>query len=282
MLRKILAIFFIAVLAAGGILAGCGDRSKEALPKRSLPSDASPETILVEALRNTNEAQTFHYSLEWATTILPTREQTQKALIDMKVDADQDMQSASAKGTESIANVTLEFVIVDGTEYRKDQYGGEGWIAAPQQTALLDFGPVVQNATEYLKNFESIEQLSDENIDGRPCIHLRLQADVMTMLNDPNLRQFLATGPTGANNDVTIDIDKYRSSLQSLVLNIEYWVDKEYLVLRKSFQQWEERMRPGTSPEIGSDRDITLNMLLSDYNHPLDIQAPSPVIGSSP
>jgi len=282
-MKLVITISIAAVIVAalvGGIFAGCGGGTSEALPKRSLPADASPETILVEALRNTNDTRTFHYNLAWATTILPTRQQTDKALIDMKVVADQDMQNSSAQGTQSIANVTLNFVIVDNTEYRKEQFS-ESWIAVPQQTALLDFGSVVKNATEYLKNFQSIEQVGDETIDGRPCIHLKLQADVMSMLNRPDLRQFLATGPAGANNEVTIDIDKYRASLSDLQLSIEYWVDKDYLVLRKSYQRWQERMKPGTSPEVGSDRDITLTMLMSAYNQPLNIQAPSPVVGSS-
>ena len=274
-----LAVVMVAALV-GGIFAGCGSGTSEALPKRFLPSDASAETILVEALRNTNETRTFHYNLEWATTILPTRQQTDKALIDMKVAADQDMQNSSAQGTQSIANVTLDFVIVGNTEYRKEPRSNS-WVAVPQQTALLDFGSVVKNATEYLKNFQSIEQVGEETIDGRPCIHLKLQADVMSMLDRPDLRQFLTSGPAGANNNVTIDIDKYRASLQDLQLSIEYWVDKDYLVLRKSYQQWQERMKPGTSPDVGSDRDITLTMLMSAYNQPLNIQAPSPVVGTS-
>ncbi len=282
-LRKKLTITIAAIMVAalvGGVFAGCGSGNSEALPKRSLPSDVSAETILVEALRNTNEARSFHYNLEWVTTILPTRQQTEKALIEMKVKADQDMQNSSARGTQSIANVTLDFVIVGDTEYRKDQYS-DSWITVPQETALLDFGSVVKNATEYLKNFQSIERVSDQTIDGRPCIHLKLRADVMSMLNDPNLREFLATGPAGSNNGVTIDIDKYRASLQDLQLSIEYWVDKDYLVLRKSYQQWQERMKPGTAAEVGSDRDITMTMLLSAYNQPLNIQVPSPVVGSS-
>ncbi len=282
-MRKKLIIMIVAVMVAalaGGIFGGCGSGTGEALPERSLPADASPETVLVEALRNTNDARTFHYDLEWATIILPTRQQTNKAVIDMEVVADQDMQNSSAQGTQNIANVTLDFVIVGNTEYRKEQFSN-GWVAVPQQTTLLDFGSVLKNATEYLKNFQSIEQVSDETINGRPCIHLKLKADVMSMLNRPDLRQFLATGPAGADNNVTIDIDKYRASLADLQLSIEYWVDKDYLVLRKSLQLWEERMKPGTSPDVGSDRNITLTMLLSAYNQPLNIQAPEPVVGAS-
>ncbi len=282
-MRKKLTIIIAALLVAGlvgGIFAGCGGGSSEALPKRSLPTDAGAETILVEALRNTNEAKTFHYDMEWATTILPTQQQTDKALIDLKVVADQDMQNSSAQGTQSIANVALDFIIVGNTEYRKDPYS-ESWIASTQQNALLDFGSIVKNATEYLKNFQSVEQVSDETVGGRPCFHLKLQADVMSMLNNPDLRQFLATGPAGAGNQVTIDIDKYRASLADLRLSIEYWVDKDYLVLRKSNQEWQERMKAGTSPDIGTDRNTTLTMTISNYNKPLNIQAPSSVQNAS-
>lgn len=262
----------------GGVFAGCGGGSAEALPKRSLPSDASPETILVEAMRNTNEAKTFHYNMEWATTILPTQQQTNKALIDLKVVADQDMVNSSAQGTQSIADVSLQFVIVGDTEYHKDA-SSDSWVAQPQQSALLDFGSIVSNATEYLKNFQSIQQMSDETVDGRPCIHLKLEADVMSMLSNPDLRQFLASGPGGAG--VTIDVDAYRASLADLRLSLEYWIDKDYLVLRKSYQDEQVRMKPGTSADIGTDKNITVTMALSNYNKPLNIQVPSPVAGAS-
>ncbi len=281
-LRNKLVIITATLLVAavvGGVFAGCGGSSAEVLPKRSLPSDASPETILVEAMRNTNEARTFHYAMEWATTILPTQSQTNKALIDLKVVADQDMQNSRAQGTQSVADVSLQFVIVGDTEYHKDAYS-DSWVAQPQQTALLDFGSIVSNATEYLKNFQSIEQVSDETIDGRPCIHLKLEADVMSMLANPDLRQFLANGPAGADTNVSIDIDAYRASLADLRLSLEYWIDKDYLVLRKSYQEEQVRMKPGTSTNIGTDKDITVTMTLSNYNVPLDIQAPSPVVGS--
>ncbi len=256
------------LLIAAILAAGCGNKTGESLPRRELAADATAEKILVEAVKATDDTRTMHYMVEAVMEVPASQEQTKRVALDLWADADLIVASGDSRGSLEWGTVSIDFVSVGGTMfYRSTEDGDWFYLPAQSQLAAPDIASLTRNATAYLKNYKSIEQAGDEEVNGRPCYHLVLVPDITAMLAQPEFQELLNLGSGAA------DIETLQQQLQDAAMTVDYWVDKEYLVIRRNKLHWQLRLQSGEQlpfTEVISDFDMYFTL----YNQELSIEPP--------
>jgi Family of unknown function (DUF6612) len=218
------------------LVLSCGGSGSEGLPKRQLPDSATPEKIMLEGLNATDAATSLHFDFNYSVMVPPTGQQTYTSEIKIEGEGDYDAKSGDAEGHMNWPSFETEFnwVLFEGKSYF--QVANESWYELPNgsQWTIPSVSEITRNTAEYMDNFEKINRLEDEVVNSRDCYHIALVPNFDAIMSN---QQFLDTikGETSQSNEETAqNIDQLKQELKNATVNYEYWIDKDYLVLRRT------------------------------------------------
>lgn len=262
------------VLVISLLIVACGG-GPEGLPKRSLPDSATPEKIMLEGLNATDQATSLHFDFNYSVMVPPTGQQTYTSEIKIEGQGDYDAKSGNATGHMNWPSFQTQFnwVLFDGKSYF--QVENENWYELPNgsQWTIPSVSEITRNTSEYMDNFQKINRLEDETVDQRSCYHIALVPNFDKIMSN---EQFLNTikGEAAQTNEETLkNIDELKKELENANVNFEYWIDKEYLVLRRTLTNV-EMLQPGDAQNPSYTAKLITEIDFPTYNIKIQVAPP--------
>ena len=271
----------MVVLAA--LLAGCGSKGGspgENLPKRELPENATPEKILLEGTKATSDVSSFDFMMEMKIIVPPVGSEIKASSMTMQTDGVWDNQTGNVQAVLTIVelnNFQAEYIVYDNRYYVKI---GEDWREMPAGTILAPgVADITRETSEYLKNYQTINRLDDEMINGRDCYHISMVPNLEVTLDRPEIIEFIRQTVTKqegrelTEEEFEAKMGEVKASLKTTGALKEYWVDKETLVLRRTVTNIEDNMQIDKSSAPITTKSI-IEMDFPKYNVSTDISPP--------
>jgi len=236
------------------LIAACGgETGEEGLLKRELPENATPEKIMLEALNATDEAKSLAYIFDYAIIIPPTGEQAYTTELRFEGNGESDAETGNTQAHLSWPAFEREFdyKIYDDKQYFQMEEGGT-WYELPQNYAVNvpSVSEITRNTSDYMDNFQKISRLEDEMVDERDCYHIAMVPNFDAIMENEDFLDLLKGEEEQLDEETMAQIEELKEMLKDASVNYEYWVDKEYLVLRRTLYNI-EMVEPGdeeTSP----------------------------------
>jgi len=279
---RVLALF-LAVLAALTAAAGCGGKSAstgEGLPKREMPENATPQKIMLEAVKATGEVNSLEFKMDYTILIPPSGTELKSATLHMQGDGVFDIPTGNSHATVTWVEwneFQTEYIIYEGKHYFKVY---NNWYEMPAGMTLgPDVGEMTRNTSEYLNNFQTINRMDDEQVNGRDCYHIAMVPNFENILEQPEVRDFIKQSVLaesgGDLSDEKLDekIEQYKQDLQKTGVNYEYWIDKETLTMRRTYYKIEAKAPSADNKETRTFQ-IIMEMAFPKYNVPVNVSRP--------
>jgi hypothetical protein len=278
-LRLLLAVALVALFLLSG--PSCGKGSGEGLLKRQLPQNATPEKIMLEALKATDEAKTLSYSFQYALVIPPYGGKTYTSEVRLEGEGQYDASSGNAKVhiTWPAFETEFDYVLYEGKPYFRPR-DREKWYEMPSSTQFTfpSIAELTRDASEYINNFQRIVRMADEVVGDRDCYHISLAPDFDTILQNEDFINMVF--PEGTLDEQAMEkLNEIKEKLRSASVNYEYWIDKEYLVLRKTHYSV-ELQEPGDEKNPPFIIRLAMTLHFPSYNVEVKIEKPQPVATS--
>ncbi|MEJ5186509.1 MAG: hypothetical protein WHT46_05455 [Candidatus Geothermincolales bacterium] len=259
----------------------CGKGSGEGLLKRELPENATPEKIMLEALKTTDEAKTLSYTFEYSLVIPPYGGKTYTSEVRLEGEGQYEASSGNAKVhiTWPAFETEFDYVLYQGKPYFRPA-GRDKWYEMPSSTQFTfpSIAELTRDASEYINNFQRITRMADEPVGERDCYHISLVPDFDTILQNENFLNMVF--PEGTlDEEATEKLKELRERLRGASVNYEYWIDKEYLVLRKTHYSV-ELQEPGDEKNPPFTIRLVMTLYFPSYNVEVNIERPQPVASS--
>jgi hypothetical protein len=274
--RHLAAIILLPclLLCLSLLVVACGGGS-EGLPKRQLPDSATPEKIMLEGLNATDGATSLHFDFNYSVMIPPNAQQAYATEFKTEGTGDYDAKNNSASGNMSVPAFETDFnwILFDGKSYF--QATDQSWYEMPNgsQMTVPSISEITRNTSEYMDNFEKISRLEDETVNSRDCYHIALVPNFDKIMSN---EQFLETikGETEQTNEETLkNIDQLKNELKNANVNYEYWIDKQYLVLRRMLSSVEMVMQ-GDANNPSLNVKIVNEIDFPNYNVKVSVAPP--------
>jgi len=259
----------IIVLSVSLLVTACGGGTgAEGLLKRELPENATPEKIMLEALNATDETRSLSYLFDYAIIIPPTGEQAYTTELRFEGSGEFDAETGNTQAHMSWPAFETEFdyKIYDGKQYFQMEEGGT-WYELPQNysVSVPSVSEITRNTSEYMDNFQKISRLEDEVVNERDCYHIAMVPNFDAIMENEDFLNLLK-GEGGELDEETMQkIEEIKEMLKDASVNYEYWIDKEYLVLRRTLYNIEmvEKGDENTSPYTVK---VTMEVDFPTYN----------------
>ncbi len=287
--RNYRALAAVPLLMLAGMLAftaGCGSKGGvpgEGLPKRELPENATPQKILLEAVKATEEVQTLEFRMDYTILIPPSDKETKAATLHMQGDGVFDVRNGNSRATVTWLewnNFQTEYIIFEGRHYFKVY---NNWYEMPAgMTVGPDISDMTRNTSEYLNNFQTISRMDDEEVNGRDCFHISMVPNFENILEQPEIKDFIKrTVLVESGSDMMSEeklqekIEQYKQELQKTGVSYEYWIDKETLTMRRTYYKIEAKA-PSADDKEQRTFQIIMEMAFPKYN--VDVQVSRPEV----
>lgn len=265
------------VLVVSLVIAACGGGSgPEGLPKRQLPESATPEKIMLEGLNATDGATSLHFIFDYSVVVPPTAQQTFTSEIKIEGEGDYDAKSGNAIGEMNWSSFQTEFswVLFGEKSYFKVQ-DSDSWYELPTgaQWSIPSVSEITRNTAEYMENFEKISRLEDEVVNNRNCYHIALVPNIDAIISN---EQFLNTikGEAEQSNEETLkNLEELKQELKNANITYDYWIDKEYLVLRRIIANV-EMVEKGDAQNPSYTAKVITEMDFPNYNIKVTVAPP--------
>lgn len=274
-----LALALLAALPVGGV--SCGKGSGEGLLKRHLPENSTPEKIMLEALKATDEAKTLSYSFNYSLVIPPYGDKTYSSEVRLEGEGQYDASSGNAKIhiTWPAFETEFDYVLFEGKPYFRPK-DREKWYEMPSSTQFTfpSIAELTRDAAEYMRNFQRITRMADETVGERECYHIALVPNFDAILENENFLN--AVFPEGTLDEQAAEkLKELKERLRGASVNYEYWIDREYLVLRKTHYSV-ELQEPGDEKRPPFTIRLAMTLFFPSYNVEVKIEKPQPVATS--
>ena len=280
---KVAICLAITMVALVYLLAGCGGKggsTGEGLPKRELPENATPEKILLEGTKATSDVQSFDFISEIKFIVPPVGSEVSASSMTMQTDGIWDYKSGNMKATLTIPelnNYSADYIVCDGRYYINVN---DSWREmSSESTQSLGVADITRQTSEYLKNYQTISRLDDEVINGRDCYHVSMVPNLEDILKQPEMTEMLrqiATQQAGhelTDEEFAAKLAEEEATLKTTGAVMEYWVDKETLVLRRTVTNMESKIQIDKSSAPITTKRIT-EIDFTKYNVATDISPP--------
>ncbi len=283
--RRVIGMTFctaLALLMAAALAAGCGGGSStgEGLPKRELPENATPEKILLEATKATSEVTSFDFISETKFIVPPTGSEVSTSTMTMQSEGVYDNGTGNIQATLTIVELEMaptEYIIYDEQYYMKN---GDNWYEIEADSSFSPAAAdITRETSEYLKNYQTISRLDDEVVNGRDCYHISMVPNLEVTLERSEIVDLVRqTASQQAGHELTDEefedkLEEVKSTLNNTGAVMEYWVDMESLVLRRTLTNIESQMQIEKSKSpITTKRLVEMDFV--KYNVPTDISPP--------
>jgi hypothetical protein len=225
----VIALVLTLVFTLGG---GSGG---EGLPKRQLPDSATPEKIMLEGLNATDAASSLHIDFNYSVMVPPNAQQAYATEFKTEGSGDYDAKANNASGHMNIPAFQTDFnwILFEGKEYF--QRADQSWYEMPSgsQLPVPPISEITRNTSDYMDNFEKINRLEDDTVNQRNCYHIALVPNFDKIMSNEQFLNIIKGGAEQTNEEVLKNIENLKNELKDANVNYEYWIDKEYLVLRR-------------------------------------------------
>ncbi len=265
-------------LALPALMCACGGENPEKLMKRELPENATPEKIMLDGLNATDEVKSLHYIFDYSIIIPPTAEQTYTTEVKLSGEGDYEHESGNqvARISYPSLNAEWEYVLFGGVQYFRP-VNTDTWYEMPGGSTLRipSISEIARNTTDYLDNFQKINRLEDEEINGRPCYHIVMVPNFDAVMENEEFKNMLQGEGVETGEDLQAKLEEMKQELKDANVNFEYWFDKEYLILRRTLYNIE-------LVEKGDDQNpsFTIKEIIEvdfpTYNQEVSIVRPEP------
>jgi hypothetical protein len=240
-LGAVLIILGLAAVVSLSAVA-CGGGGSEGLPKRALPDNATPEKIMLEGLNATDEAKSLHFQFDYSVVIPPTGNQPYTSEIALDGEGDYDAKSGNAQGHMAWPSFKTEFdyTLYNGISYISSSED-DTWYEMPEGSNLNipSISEITRNTAEYMDNFEKISRLEDETINGRDCYHIAMVPNFEAIMQNPQFLSMITGGADQLDEEAQQRLEELKEQLKEASVKYDYWIDKEYLVLRRTLSNIE-------------------------------------------
>ncbi len=276
-----LTALVVLMIGLSLLLVSCGNSSSEGLLRRQLPENATPEKIMLEALKATDEARTLSYSFQYSLVIPPYGDKAFTSEVRLEGEGQYDALSGNAKihvGWPAF-DTEFDYVLYEGKPYFKPK-DGQKWYEMPSSTQFTfpSIAELTRDAAEYMKNFQKITRMADEAVGDRECFHIALVPNFDAVLENESFLN--AVFPEGTLDEQALKrLAELKERLRSASINYEYWIDKEYLVLRKTHYSV-ELMEPGDEKNPPFTIRLVMTLFFPSYNVEVKIEKPHLVAAS--
>jgi hypothetical protein len=280
---KVAICVAITMVTLAALLAGCGGKggsTGEGLPKRELPENATPEKILLEGTKATSDVRSFDFISEIKFIVPPVGSDIKASSMTMQTDGVWDNQTGNIEATLTIPELNdykADYIIYDSRYYINVK---DTWREIASDSILAPGLPdITRETSEYLKNYQTISRLDDEVINGRDCYHISMVPNLEETLNRPEITDLvrqIATQQAGrelTDAEFAAKLEEVKASLKTTGAVMEYWVDKETLVLRRTVTNMESKMQIDKSSAPITTKRIT-EIDFPKYNVSTDISPP--------
>gem|GEM_PF-1018481 len=279
---SVLAVLLSAVLA---LAAGCGNKgglAGEDLPKRELPENATPQKILLEAVKATEEVKSLEFRMDYTILIPPSGNELRSATLHMQGDGVFDVRTGNSRATVTWLewnNFQTEYVIYEGKHYFKVY---NNWYEMPAgMTVGPNISEMTRNTSEYLNNFQTINRMEDEEVNERDCFHISMVPNFENILEQSEVKDFIKqsvlaeSGQDLSEEKLEEKIEQFKQDLQKTGVSYEYWIDKETLTMRRTYYKIEAKAPSADSKEARTFQ-IIMEMAFPKYN--VDVQVNRPEV----
>ncbi len=266
-------------------LTGCkGGGTGEGLLKRSLPANPSPEKILIESINATNEVRSMEFKEEKA-AIIPATGNARATSLRTVLDVRADQETGDAQGFMEWVelNINIEYILHQNKYYWRFE-NKDTWYEMPSTTApTFDVSKITGNIGEFMKNFQTIDRLEDELINGRDCYHISMIPNFQNILEQSAIvdyfRNVLSSDPQKplTEEEFRKKLEEYKDVLSSAQYTFEYWVDKEYLVIRRIYYHSQASM-PLKSDGGTTFLKLSIDTVFPKYNVKVEVTPPETAI----
>ncbi len=280
---KVAICLAITMVVLVSLLAGCGGKggsTGEGLPKRELPENATPEKILLEGTKATSDVQSFDFISEIKFIVPPVGSEVSASSMTMQTDGIWDYKSGNMKATLTIPelnNYSADYIVCDGRYYINVN---DSWREmSSESTQSVGVADITRQTSEYLKNYQTISRLDDEVINGRDCYHVSMVPNLEDILKQPEMTEMLRqianqqAGHELTDEEFAAKLAEEEATLKTTGAVMEYWVDKETLVLRRTVTNMESKMQIDKSSAPITTKRIT-EIDFTKYNVATDISPP--------
>ncbi len=235
-------------------------------------ANLTPDLMIRKAYAATIEVKSFHFSI--STIVMGWDEGKWSAEVDflspdrMRMVIEQDGQKREIRciGDKMYErhSQTGEWQVLEGHTVQANLVSVQGLLIAAQP----------KNIAEGLKELEAIEELPDEVIGDVACVHYRGSLDSLK-----RFREQLAEESDPKGKETLQQLLEILEQMEVTIV-IEVWIGKDdYLVWQQRVTQ-SQKVLPdtfddqGTPAPEGTTMTITVTMESSDFNKPVEIEAP--------
>jgi hypothetical protein len=252
------------VVAVALSAAACGGGGSEGLPKRELPDNATPEKIMLEGLNATDAATSLHFLFDYSVVIPPTGKQPYTSEIALNGEGDYDAKSGDAQGHMVWPSFKTEFDyrLIDDKSYISSSGDGT-WYEMPEGSNLNipSISEITRNTAEYMDNFEKINRLEDELVNERDCYHIAMVPNFEAIMQNPEFLNSITGSAGQLDEEAKQRLEDLKAQLKEASVKYDYWIDKEYLVLRRTLSNIEmveksDQQTPSYTVKIVSQTDF--------------------------
>jgi hypothetical protein len=270
------AALICLIFAVSVALTACGGGGSEGLPKRELPDNATPEKIMLEGLNATDGAQSLHYVFNYSFKIPPTAEQTFTSEVSLEGEGSYDAGSGNTEAHMLWSSFDLEFdyKLYDGVEYFHTEEDGI-WYELPkgQNLNVPSISEITRNTAEYMDNFQKISRLDDQVINERDCYHIAMVPNFDAIMQNEQFLEILEGGEGQLDEETLQELEEIKQELKNASVNYEYWIDKEYLVLRKTLYNI-EMVESQETTEASYVVKLVMEIEFPTYNEKVEVTPP--------
>lgn len=270
-----LLLAFMVALSLFVAACGGGDGGEDLL-ERELPENATPEKIMLEGLNATDEARSLEYIFDYAFVIPPTGEQTYTSEVRLEGEGYYDAETGNVKARMLWPAFELEFdyLLYGGNQYFR-QNAEDVWKELPQGSnmAVPSISEITRNTSEYMDNFQKITRLEDETVIERDCYHIAMVPNFDAIMENQQFLDMLRGDQEQLDEEKMAELEGIKEQLKEASVNYEYWIDKEFLVLRRTLYNIEMVM-PGDEQTSSYTVKLIMEMDFPQYNAKVDINPP--------
>ncbi len=231
---------------------------------------------MLEGLNATDEAKSLHFQFDYTVSIPPTGKQPYTSEIALNGEGDYDANSGNAQGHMEWPSFKTEFDyrLYDGKSYICSSEDGT-WLEMPEGSNLNipSISEITRNTAEYMDNFEKINRLEDEVVNERDCYHIAMVPNFEAIMQNPQFLNMITGGAGQLNEEAKQSLEQLKEQLKEASVKYDYWIDKQYLVLRRTLSNIEmieksDQQNPSYTVKIVSETDFPT------YNVPVKVIPP--------